>query len=73
MSVDPYMRGRMRDVQSYVPPFQLGEAMTGGSVGQVVESNHPAYPTGAFVSGFEGWRQYYKTWFKATKNDLGKQ
>ena len=61
MSVDPYMRGRMRDVQSYVPPFEFGEAMTGGSVGQVVESNHPAYPTGAFVGGFEGWRQYYKT------------
>jgi NADPH-dependent curcumin reductase CurA len=38
MSVDPYMRGRMRDRRSYVPPFQLGEAMDGGAVGRVVAS-----------------------------------
>ncbi len=36
MTVDPYMRGRMMDRQSYVPPFQIGEALTGGAVGQVV-------------------------------------
>ena len=39
MTVDPYMRGRMNDVQSYVPPFQLGQAMQGGAVGEVVASN----------------------------------
>lgn len=61
LSVDPYMRGRMRDTKSYTPAFELGEAMTGGSVGQVMESNHANYATGDFVSGFEGWRRYYKT------------
>ena len=38
LSVDPYMRGRMNDVKSYVPPFQLGEPMEGGAIGEVVES-----------------------------------
>ena len=33
LSVDPYMRGRMNDVKSYVPPFQLGEPMDGGAIG----------------------------------------
>ncbi|HEV1997348.1 MAG TPA: NADP-dependent oxidoreductase, partial [Candidatus Dormibacteraeota bacterium] len=39
MSVDPYMRGRMNDAKSYAPPFAVGEVMTGGAVGEVVESN----------------------------------
>ncbi|MDH3806543.1 MAG: NADP-dependent oxidoreductase, partial [Gammaproteobacteria bacterium] len=38
MSVDPYMRGRMNDVKSYIPPFQVGEVLQAGVVGQVVES-----------------------------------
>ena len=38
MSVDPYMRGRMNDVKSYVPPFQVGQALEGGAIGEVVES-----------------------------------
>ena len=38
LSVDPYMRGRMNDVKSYVPPFAIGEPMEGGAVGEVVES-----------------------------------
>ncbi len=37
MSVDPYMRGRMNDVKSYVPPYELGKALEGGAVGEVVE------------------------------------
>ncbi len=61
MSVDPYMRGRMRDVKSYVDPFELGEAMFGGCVGQVVDSNHPGYEVGEFVTGMEGWREHYTT------------
>ena len=61
MSVDPYMRGRMRDIESYIPPFQIGEVLSGGAVGQVVESNHPDYRTGDLVTGVEGWRQYYTT------------
>ncbi|NUP46925.1 MAG: NADP-dependent oxidoreductase [Catenulispora sp.] len=59
VSVDPYMRGRMDDVPSYIPPFQLNEPMTGGAVG-VVEAagSGAAVPVGATVSHFEGWREY---------------
>ena len=42
LSVDPYMRGRMNDVKSYVPPFQIGAPMDGGAIGEGVESNAPA-------------------------------
>jgi NADPH-dependent curcumin reductase CurA len=59
ISVDPYMRGRMIDRKSYAPPFQLGEPMTGGCVGQVVQSKHPDYQAGDYVVGFLGWREYY--------------
>ena len=38
LSVDPYMRGRMNDVKSYVPPFQIDQPMEGGAVGEVIES-----------------------------------
>ena len=38
MSVDPYMRGRMSDAKSYAAPYELGEAMHGGAVGEVVAS-----------------------------------
>ena len=41
LSVDPYMRGRMNDVKSYVPPFQVGAPLEGGAVGTVVESRSP--------------------------------
>ena len=41
MSVDPYMRGRMYDRESYVPPFQIGETLQGGAVGRVAASAHP--------------------------------
>ena len=46
LSVDPYMRGRMNDVKSYVPPFQIGEPMTGGAVGEVVESRDRRFTPG---------------------------
>jgi hypothetical protein len=58
MSVDPYMRGRMNDVKSYVPPFVLNEAMTGGAVGTVVESRDPRIAQGAVVSHMLGFRDY---------------
>ncbi|WP_211216402.1 NADP-dependent oxidoreductase [Longispora albida] len=58
MSVDPYMRGRMNDVKSYLPPFQLGEVMDGGAVGEIVASEHPDYPVGAHVLHSAGWREY---------------
>ena len=59
LSVDPYMRGRMDDVPSYIPPFQLDEPMTGGAVGVVVAAGEGSpLPVGATVSHFEGWREY---------------
>jgi NADPH-dependent curcumin reductase CurA len=58
MSVDPYMRGRMNDVPSYIPPFQLGEAMTGSAVGTVLASRTESVPSGSTVLHFLGWREY---------------
>ena len=61
MSVDPYMRGRMMDRESYVPPFEVGRPLDGGSVGRVVESKHGGFAAGDYVCGFAsgGWREYY--------------
>ena len=56
LSVDPYMRGRMNDVKSYVPPFALDAPMEGGAVGEVVESNDPAFAPGDMVLHMGGWR-----------------
>ena len=58
MSVDPYMRGRMDDVPSYITPFALGEPLDGGAVGEVVASRAPGVPVGATVAHFLGWREY---------------
>ena len=49
VSVDPYMRGRMNDARSYVAPYALGETITGGAVGRVVESASDALPVGTAV------------------------
>ena len=59
MSVDPYMRGRMVDRKSYVPPFQVGEVMQGGAVGRVVESKNDEYDVGDHVLSPNGWREYF--------------
>jgi NADPH-dependent curcumin reductase CurA len=56
LSVDPYMRGRMNDVKSYVPPFQLDAPMEGGAVGEVVESSDPKIAVGDTVMHMMGWR-----------------
>lgn len=59
MSVDPYMRGRMYDRESYVQPFQIGEPLSGGAVGQVVAVNgHDGFKPGDYVSNFDGWREW---------------
>jgi NADPH-dependent curcumin reductase CurA len=57
LSVDPYMRGRMNDVKSYVPPFQLGAPMEGGAVGKVVETRSPHFKEGETVFHMMGWRE----------------
>ena len=59
MSVDPYMRGRMRDVKSYLPPFALGEVMQGGAVGTVMTSNDPRLKEGDTVVSMFGWREAF--------------
>ena len=56
MSVDPYMRGRMNDVKSYVPPFQVGAALDGGAVGEVVASTVDTHAVGDLVLHRWGWR-----------------
>lgn len=56
VSVDPYMRGRMDDRPSYIPPFQVDEPLTGHAVGEVVESRSDALPVGTHVTHFAGWR-----------------
>ncbi len=58
MSVDPYMRGRMNDAKSYVPPFQIGEACQAGIVAKVIKSNGGAFSEGAFVTGMGLWANY---------------
>lgn len=58
MSVDPYMRGRMNDVKSYVPPFQLDQPMDGGAVGEVVASRAEGIKVGDHVLHGLGWREY---------------
>ena len=57
MTVDPYMRGRMNDVQSYTPPFALGKPMDGGAVGEVIASGDPAFKPGDLVQSGFGWRE----------------
>src|SRR5205085_1220518 len=63
MTVDPYMRGRMTERKSYVPPFQIGEVLDGGSVGEVVKSRNAGFSEGDYVCGFAsgGWREYNRT------------
>ena len=58
MSVDPYMRGRMNNVKSYVPPFRLDEPLDGGAVGEVVASRSESVPVGARVLHGLGWREH---------------
>jgi len=56
LSVDPYMRGRMNDVKSYVPAFQVGEPMDGGAIGEVIESKAEGFSPGDLVQHMSGWR-----------------
>lgn len=58
LSLDPYMRGRMRDVQSYAPSVAIGDVIVGGAVGRVVESRTPGFAVGDIVEGPLGWREY---------------
>ncbi len=59
LSVDPYMRGRMNDTKSYVPPFQLNQPLEGGAVGEVVESQAEEFKPGDIVTSNFGWRECF--------------
>jgi hypothetical protein len=61
MSVDPYMRGRMNDAKSYVPPFQVGAPLEGGAVGEVLESAVDGVAPGELVLHDLGWRSHALT------------
>lgn len=55
LSLDPYMRPRMTELRSYTPPFDLDKPLTGGSVGEVMESKNPCYAKGDTVMGMLDW------------------
>ncbi len=59
MSVDPYMRGRMNDVKSYTPPFEVGKPLEGGAVGRVERSHNSNFKEGDCVSSNLGWRETF--------------
>ena len=58
LSLDPYLRGRMSAAKSYATPVEIGAVMTGGTVGEVIDSKHPDFKSGDVVVGYAGWQQY---------------
>ncbi|HEV7683126.1 MAG TPA: NADP-dependent oxidoreductase [Pyrinomonadaceae bacterium] len=58
ISVDPYLRGRMREGRSYVPPFEIGQVIVSGAVAEVLESRVPEFQPGDIVTGMLDWRLY---------------
>jgi NADPH-dependent curcumin reductase CurA len=58
LSLDPYMRGRMNDRKSYVPPFRLNEVLGGDVVGEVLRSNSAQFRPGDIVQGLAGWQEF---------------
>ena len=58
ISVDPYLRGRMRDEESYIPPFKVGEPLDSMVVAEVISSNNPNFKEGDFISGMLQWKQF---------------
>ena len=61
LSLDPYMRGRMNDVKSYIEPMQVGDVMTGETAGVVTASNSPRWKVGDRVTAHKGWQSYIVT------------
>ncbi len=61
MSVDPYMRGRMGERESYIVPFEIGRPLTGGAVGQIIESRSEQFREGDYVLSDKGWREFFVT------------
>ena len=59
MSVDPYMRGRMSGIKTYIDPFEIGAPLQGGAVGEIIHSGHNKYKIGEFVLTMNGWRDCF--------------
>ncbi|MDN3723039.1 NADP-dependent oxidoreductase [Aequorivita sp. SDUM287046] len=58
VSVDPYLRGRMRDEESYIAPFEVGNPLESGIIAEVVESKNRNFEKGEFVNGMLQWKEY---------------
>ena len=58
LSLDPYMRPRMTELRSYTPPFELDKPLTGGSIGEVVDSKNPRFAKGDIVMGMLNWASH---------------
>ena len=58
LSIDPYMRGRLSDAKSYATPVQVGDVITGETVGEVVASNDPGFAVGDIALGARGWSSH---------------
>ncbi|HXT78836.1 MAG TPA: NADP-dependent oxidoreductase [Acetobacteraceae bacterium] len=61
LSIDPYMRGRLREEQTYAVAIQIGEVMTGETVGEVIASAHPDFAPGDIAVGARGWQTHCVT------------
>jgi NADPH-dependent curcumin reductase CurA len=61
LSIDPYMRGRLREQQTYAVAIQIGEVMTGETVGEVIASGNPDFAPGDVVVGARGWQSHIVT------------
>lgn len=58
LSLDPYMRGRMSDKESYAAPVEIGQTMVGGTVSRVLDSRDPRFAAGDIVLGYGGWQTH---------------
>lgn len=58
VSVDPYLRGRMSDAESYVPPFELDKPISSGIIAEVIESKNDKFKKGDFISNRLEWKEY---------------
>jgi NADPH-dependent curcumin reductase CurA len=69
MSVDPYMRGRMSETKSYLPPYEVGKPLEGDCIGQIIESKNSKFEVGEYLLSNFGWREY---WVSTDSNDISK-
>lgn len=73
VSVDPYLRGRMRDQKSYIAPFELQKPIVSGIIAEVVESKNPDFKEGNFVNGMLAWKEFQTSTGKNIQKVDGEQ